>query len=379
VQDRRAQAQASAAAATADATAAASALFGRGDRASVAQAAGTIVNANAAAVQTAVTVTSAAIEDLWHATDPYDNAAVQDFAQQAGRLVVSAQRSVAQTTSASQAILARTVGLRAPGAVRIPDDVRGAHITIGSNAATVHPKSRVTVKYQPDTKGGKPTRVTVIAADAHPDQIFNRAAVVYRYRESQGADAVTASRASVQRIEDIVDGNLMLAQRLAEQQSLKQAGAKFYRRVIHPELSRGGVCGLCVAASDRRYRVEVLKPIHLRCKCGVVGVGDDADPGYELNRSDLRMLYDEGGEAAKNDDGRYTSAKFEAHVIQVEANRRQRGKAPLGQAYWDKVARTRGENLKKTRYAIVDHAELGPTLVRVSGEKVPFYKVAAAA
>ena len=31
-----------------------------------------------------------------------------------------------------------------------------------------------------------------------------------------------------------------------------------YRRVIHPELSKGGTCGLCIAASDRIYFVDDL-------------------------------------------------------------------------------------------------------------------------
>jgi hypothetical protein len=38
-----------------------------------------------------------------------------------------------------------------------------------------------------------------------------------------------------------------------------------YRRVIHPELSKSGTCGLCVAAADRIYYVDDLMPIHTNC------------------------------------------------------------------------------------------------------------------
>lgn len=339
VQDRQAQARASATAASAEAAAAAAALVGRGSPSAVAQAAGTVVDANAAAVQTAVTITSAAIENLWHATNPYDDDSVQHFVTQAGRTVVAAQRSVAQTTSAAQAILVRAAGLPAPGAVRIPDNVRGAHVTLGGSEPKVR-AAAATVVYQPDVPEGKTVRARVTVAEAAPDRIFNRAVVTYRYEQSQGADPAKASRATVTRIGDIVDANLMLTQRLAEQQALKQAGATYYRRVIHPELSKGGVCGLCVAASDRVYHVAELKPIHLRCKCGVVPVAPGSDAGYELNRSDFRLLYGEGGKL---------------HGLSTS---------------------TVGAHLKRTRYDIVEHHELGPVLTRVRGEKVPYYTLA---
>jgi hypothetical protein len=197
----------------------------------------------------------------------------------------------------------------------------------------VHRKPDVSLDYQgPDDST---VRQTVTASDADPSRIYTRAAAVYRVRVAQGDDPATANAAAQQRITDITDGNLMLAQRLAEQQTLRTAQARDpkvigYRRVIHPELSKGGVCGLCVAASDRVYHVEDLKPIHVRCKCGVVPVTDAHDPGLHLNRSDLRGLYTDSGSTA-------------------------------------------GANLKRTRYDVVHHAELGPVLTRVSGEKVPYY------
>lgn len=68
-----------------------------------------------------------------------------------------------------------------------------------------------------------------------------------------------------------------------------------YRRVIHPELSEGGACGLCVAASQREYTRADLKPIHDRCKCTVAPITDDFDPGMRLNDEDLGRVYDAAG------------------------------------------------------------------------------------
>lgn len=68
-----------------------------------------------------------------------------------------------------------------------------------------------------------------------------------------------------------------------------------YRRVIHPELSRSGSCGLCIAAADRWYSTAALLPLHANCKCGVAPAGSDYDPGFQLNSDDLKKLYEQAG------------------------------------------------------------------------------------
>ncbi len=68
-----------------------------------------------------------------------------------------------------------------------------------------------------------------------------------------------------------------------------------YRRVLHPELSKGGSCGLCIVAADRWYSTMQLLPLHANCKCGVAPAGDDSDPGFQLNQKDLQNLYSEAG------------------------------------------------------------------------------------
>lgn len=69
-----------------------------------------------------------------------------------------------------------------------------------------------------------------------------------------------------------------------------------YRRVVHPEISQGGACGLCMVASTQFYHIPDLRPVHQRCHCDVVPVTRDSDPGSSMNKLDLGDLY----EAAAN-------------------------------------------------------------------------------
>lgn len=68
-----------------------------------------------------------------------------------------------------------------------------------------------------------------------------------------------------------------------------------YRRIIRPELSNGNVCGLCIAASTRVYYRGDLVPLHAGCHCEVMLVTRDTDPGEILNREGLDALYAEAG------------------------------------------------------------------------------------
>lgn len=68
-----------------------------------------------------------------------------------------------------------------------------------------------------------------------------------------------------------------------------------YRRVPHPELSKGGTCGLCIVASDRIYRRGNLRKIHERCGCQVVEVTAANDPGGALNDLELGDIYAASG------------------------------------------------------------------------------------
>lgn len=92
-----------------------------------------------------------------------------------------------------------------------------------------------------------------------------------------------------------------------------------YRRIVQPELSRGGSCGLCIAASTRVYHRANLLPLHGRCKCTVLPIINSVDPGRVLNKNALGQLYKAAGSTGARD-------------------------------------------LKKVRYTIHEHGELGPVL-----------------
>lgn len=71
-----------------------------------------------------------------------------------------------------------------------------------------------------------------------------------------------------------------------------------YRRVLRPELSQHGPCGLCVVAATRWYTIGDLQAIHHDCKCVTLPVTKDSDPGRTMNATDLRDYLDRIYEAA---------------------------------------------------------------------------------
>lgn len=265
-----------------------------------------------------------AIQGLWATVNPYNDAAVQAFARQAANLMASAQTAVSRVAAAGQSQQLAAMGITVTGMPSAPLDVRAPAAVVKAGQLVLH-QHAVSVNY-----AGPGADVDVSKADMTTASVFQRPAETYRYTKSiDGADP--AGQAS-DRIDILIDDNLMLSQRLAQQQVLVQAvdldtgktksGAKVtgYRRVIHPEQSRGGTCGMCIAASDRIYHVAQLMPIHANCKCTIAAVTEDYDPADDLNAVDLRQLYKHGG------------GNTVAH-------------------------------LKRTRYQVDDHGELGPVLV----------------
>ena len=163
---------------------------------------------------------------------------------------------------------------------------------------------------------------------------WRRPAEQYRYARSQGVDEAPAVTRAVQRAERMAGTDLSLAMREASRQKLVLVDAdadvevRGYRRIIHPELSAGGTCGLCVAAADRFYSVEDLLPIHDRCWCTVLPVITGLPDPKSVDRK----------------------------------------------AYEDAVARagnTSAGALARERYRFDQHGELGPVLVAEGASIVP--------
>lgn len=160
---------------------------------------------------------------------------------------------------------------------------------------------------------------------------FVRPVKTYRYARFQGLDELVAEERAAERAALIAEMDLALAARDTARDLLSQTdGVTGYRRVIHPELNRqraGGheVCGLCIVASDRIYRRGELLPLHERCYCEVVPiVAGQPDPGTALNAETLAQLYEAAGSTA-------------------------------------------AAALKRTRWVVHQHGELGPIL-RAAGD-----------
>lgn len=150
--------------------------------------------------------------------------------------------------------------------------------------------------------------------------VYGRVADTVRLQVARGADLDQAVTMGLQRADTMVRWDTSLARREQWRQSLAaNPQAIGWRRVIHPELSRGGTCGLCIAAADRIYSIETLSPLHGRCHCTVAPVTRTADPGGTLNNEDLKSVY----ESAKS---------------------------------------TYAADLKRVQYSVQQHGELGPVL-----------------
>lgn len=155
-----------------------------------------------------------------------------------------------------------------------------------------------------------------------PAAVYERLGEQFRYARSVGKSPDQSLQVVLERAAVVTETDVTLAARAQDQKSLEATHlAVGYRRVIHPELSKGGTCGMCIAASDRVYKKGTLLPIHARCFCTAAPImrnGDD--PGNSLNNLSLSDLYGDAGG-------------------------------------------TQATDLKRTRYKIDDHGELGPVLV----------------
>ncbi|WP_230671028.1 hypothetical protein [Rathayibacter sp. Leaf248] len=159
-----------------------------------------------------------------------------------------------------------------------------------------------------------------------PLEVYRRPVEQYGYALSQGATVEEAQQVAEQRLADLVETDVRLAER-DEAMRVYEAAARVsaYRRVIHPELSRSGTCGLCVVAAANLYSTDELLPLHQGCNCDTLPVTASDDPGFRLNAEDLKTVYAAAG------------------------------------------GNSAGE-LLNTRVTVTEHGELGPVLVK-QGDK----------
>ena len=118
----------------------------------------------------------------------------------------------------------------------------------------------------------------------------------FRYEYAKSSDEAAARGALLRRVELNVADDVALGMRIAARNHGQAARTVTgFRRVVHPEQSRGGSCGLCLVASDQVYARDSLMPLHNGCNCGVAEIFNGADPGNSLNGRTLQDLYGEAG------------------------------------------------------------------------------------
>jgi hypothetical protein len=174
---------------------------------------------------------------------------------------------------------------------------------------------------------------------ANPGDVYGRVFDQFRYQVlATDADEAKARQKAIIRMAAIAETDVTLAVREQYRKNMVRSTViTGWRRIIHPELSESGTCGLCVVAADRVYRTNELMALHERCKCEVLpviaGVGD---PGYRLNRDDLDRIYEASGG---------TGGEL---VITDPITGKRKHVSP---------------GLKRTRVQLADHGELGPVLI----------------
>lgn len=192
--------------------------------------------------------------------------AVKSFNVDAAELIRQAQRQAGRVS--------------AQAARHVMDEVDSSPIPPGDDSVSI------AVQTRPDEIADltEPIRQKIVDADAEDDdeavRLFGEALDrLERDLERVADDAITEADRDVQA-------------KVYERASNARSERLVYRRVVHPEKSRGGSCGLCVAASTRVYTRADLKPIHSRCHCDVVPLTSHEDLGEALNKFDLGDLYD---------------------------------------------------------------------------------------
>ena len=254
--------------------------------------------------------------------------------------LIDAQAAARQrVTTTVLAAVRRALGLLGPGGYYDRDAtetyVRSVAQAVLAGRTMVAGSTDAYLRAQLARAGARPPKTTPPPAPRPRgipvEEEFLRPVKEYRYARFRGLDELVAEERAAERAAVIAEMDLALAARDTAHDLLSQTdGVTGYRRVIHPELNRqraGGhaVCGLCIAASDRIYRRAELLPLHERCYCEVAPiVAGQPDPGSSVNEETFAQLYEAAGSTA-------------------------------------------AAALKRTRWVVQQHGELGPVL-RAAGD-----------
>lgn len=286
------------------------------------------------------TAVAAAVAPFSVFTDWWDSKSVNRAIKQVLRTLQPLQKQAARQTDAFAARVLTTMSgrsVRPVGAIDVTRLRRRMPAKLIEQLAdeTVAPSwvELGSIDDGPSSHIDDPFEELVTAARAEwidPADVYGRAADGARYDQVvHGMDEPAARQRAIVRIQAAAHTDITLAVRAQYMQALdrgRTVRADGWRRILRPELSQSGPCGLCVVAADRLYSRGDLLPIHDRCVCEVLPVIGDLDPGLLLNSDDLARIYQEAGSTG--------------------GGKRQ------------------GGALKNIRVALTEHGELGPVLTR---------------
>lgn len=181
-----------------------------------------------------------------------------------------------------------------------------------------------------------------------PEQVWKRPLYEYKNARNAGDSHQQALMKTQKRVRQLADSEIRLAKRERAARTFERSGEEVigYRRIIHPELSETGTCGLCLVAADRLYYREELYPLHDNCKCEVLPVTKSNDPGLSLNRADLDYIYDVAGGNTASKLSNTRIKEFQSgelgSVLARRVESRASGMTPKNEKY-----RLRGEDARR--------------------------------
>ncbi|MER5608353.1 hypothetical protein AB0F93_00155 [Micromonospora tulbaghiae] len=254
---------------------------------------------------------AAALAPLAGFTAWWDAEAVTDLIGRILRVVQPMQRQAAQLTDGYLTNAALVITGQRPRPAGAVDVTRLRRKMTEELADELLAGVRQSVKVELDRIGDEPsTEVQPSPAWGlehdreyqDPAEAYARVADGYRYATTVLGDSPEKAQKKAEiRLATIAETDVTLAVREQYRRNLSAQNATGYRRILHPELSETGPCGLCVVAADRVYKKEDLLPLHNRCVCEVLPVYGRVDPGITLNGDDLRRIYDAAGGNTRED------------------------------------------------------------------------------
>lgn len=278
----------------------------------------------------------------------YSSEAITLFAGRLAKLTRAGQRQTALSTDVyASRILRLLLGRRVPPVGAVPvDGLRGVPLE------TVYGRLADEYRWLHATRSEVApvvSRVSEDGRDLPPLEPLTSEAILDR----------VLTRAEIQ-----AEDNLNLAMRDQWEAELRDAPLNVigYRRIIRPELSRTGTCGLCVVASDQLYSRGNLLPLHGRCRCEILPVldeeGSSGDPGSAINRKDLDRLY----KAAGSTGGRALKK------VRI-AVRQDRELGPILTSASDQHTKVDANGKRSTRAVLPSEVRVDPAAVLASTEK----------